>query len=379
MTTTADAQQVVAKFPSENSSVNRRRLGMRWKLILAFGVSFTVVFVAVAIWFVRFTTDTASNRVRNNLLNVSAGGSRTIDIENVKDIIENVGPPRPGEMYPEDAGTLAGTLADESSVWPTDPRYWRHVAELVRIRAVDPQASPYTFTRSEDGTLSFIGTWGSTGFPIAGVDPPDGVRLGQPVGEVVPETTIEFLELGLSTQTEQPSYTDQFGTWISAYTPLYDQSGALVGGLGIDYEASYVEEVRQRSIRQLYPVLVISYVALLGLVGILSGRMTRRLARLSGATQRIAGGDYQVDVSDSAKSRWVDEMTELAESFAVMADKVGARERSLAQQVAVLKVEIDQSKREKAVAEITDSDFFAELTAKASLIRARVKENHDET
>lgn len=352
---------------------------MRWKLIVAFGLSFTVVFVVVATWFVQFTTGTASNRVQTSLMNVSTGGARTIDIRNLEAVILDVGPPQPGDTYPEQAGTLAGTVADESSTWPTDPRYWNHVAELVRIRELDPQASPYTFARDGDGTLRFVGSWGATGYPEAGTDPPDGVRLGQSVDEVVPDETADYLLRGLSAQVAQPVYSDEFGTWISAYTPLYDDDGTLVGGFGVDYEASYVDQVRQRSIRQLYPVLIVSYVALLGLVTFLSGRMTHRLARLSGATQRIAGGDYEVDVSDSARSRWVDEMTELAESFAVMADRVGARERSLAQQVAVLKVEIDQSKREAAVAEITESDFFAELSAKAERIRARVKENHDTT
>jgi hypothetical protein len=35
---------------------------MRWKLLIAFGVCITVVLAVVAIWIVRFTTDTA-NRV----------------------------------------------------------------------------------------------------------------------------------------------------------------------------------------------------------------------------------------------------------------------------------------------------------------------------
>jgi hypothetical protein len=42
--------------------------------------------------------------------------------------------------------------------------------------------------------------------------------------------------------------------------------------------------------------------------------------------------------------------------------------------VQVLKVEIDEVKRQQAVAEITDSDFFADLTTKAADMRARVKQ-----
>jgi hypothetical protein len=69
-----------------------------------------------------------------------------------------------------------------------------------------------------------------------------------------------------------------------------------------------------------------------------------------------------------------DEMTDLARSFATMSEKIRARERSLVKQLRVLKVEIDEAKREQSVAEITESDFFTSLTAKATALRARVRE-----
>jgi len=74
-----------------------------------------------------------------------------------------------------------------------------------------------------------------------------------------------------------------------------------------------------------------------------------------------------------ARTRFPDEMTELADSFGVMTRKVGARERTLVQQVRVLKVEIDEVKRQRAVAEITDTDFFSTLTTKAAAMRAKVR------
>ncbi|MFZ9629105.1 MAG: HAMP domain-containing protein [Ilumatobacteraceae bacterium] len=356
----------------------RRRVGMRWKLLLAFGLCFTAVFVVVAIWIVRFTTDTASTRLRSTLQGISAGAADTIDIDNFLALVNDVQPPTPGEVYPDNAGTLAGTVATADSEWPTDPRYWDHVNELVRIRSLDQQASPYTYTVDADGTMRFVGSWGATGYPVAGTDPPDGVRLLQSVDEVVPAETIGYFTDGLEATTEQPAYTDDYGTWISAYTPLFDKAGTVVGAIGVDYEASYVNDVRQRSIRVLYPVLGLSYAALIVLVIVLSGGLTRRLGRLSAVTQRVAAGDYDVDVSSAAHSRWSDEMTELADSFRVMTEKVGTRERTLVQEVAVLKVEIDQARRERSVAEITDTDFFSNLSAKAALMRAKVKAHDDD-
>ncbi|MEY2754064.1 MAG: hypothetical protein RJB65_422 [Actinomycetota bacterium] len=351
---------------------------MRWKLLMAFGLCFTAVFVVVAVWIVRFTTDTAASRLRSTLLGLSSGAAQTIDVENFRAVIEDVQPPVVGEVYPDNAGTLAGTTATAESEWPTDPRYWEHVNELVRIRSLDLQASPYTYAVDDDGNLRFVGSWGAIGYPVAGVDPPDGARLLQLVDEVVSPETAGYFSDGLSTPTEQPSYTDQYGTWISAYTPLYGDDGSVVGAVGVDYEASYVDDVRSRSIAILYPVLGVSYLVLVVLVVVLSGRLTQRLARLSAVTQRVAAGEYDVDLSSAAHSRWSDEMTELADSFQVMTEKVGTRERTLVREVAVLKVEIDQARRERAVAEIAETDFFANLTEKAAAMRAKVKAHADD-
>jgi len=68
-----------------------------------------------------------------------------------------------------------------------------------------------------------------------------------------------------------------------------------------------------------------------------------------------------------------DEMFTLAESFAEMAKKVGLRERSLTREVQRLKVEIDHARREEAVKEITESDFFSDLTAKAAEMRRKAR------
>ena len=90
--------------------------------------------------------------------------------------------------------------------------------------------------------------------------------------------------------------------------------------------------------------------------------------------KRVADGEYDLDVRGIVRTRFPDEMFELADSFALMAKKVGARERSLTQEVQRLKVEIDQSRREEAVSQITDNDDFAALAVKAQEMRKRMRE-----
>ncbi len=349
---------------------------MRWKLLIAFGGGFTAVFVLVAFWILRFSTDNATERVQDNLRSIAIGGATTIDADRFADLVASA-PAEPAllgeeDRFPASAGFLGGKPRSAQPEYPTDARYWEHVNELVDIRRTNPEASPYSYVLEADGTLSFVGSWGAIGFPTT-ADPPDGARYMQPAEEVVPAETLEFFARGALATTEQPAYTDEYGTWVSTYTPIVNSSGETVGVLGVDYPLSYVDEVRSDVLRVLYPLFGGAYVVLLLLVVILSGWLTRRLARLSVATRRVADGEYDLDLSGAAKTRFPDEMTELADSFGVMTRKVDARERTLVQQVRVLKVEIDEVKRQRAVAEITDTDFFSTLTTKAAAMRAKVR------
>jgi HAMP domain-containing protein len=115
------------------------------------------------------------------------------------------------------------------------------------------------------------------------------------------------------------------------------------------------------------------------LVLLVSGALVRPLRRLTEATHRIADGEYDLEVRSLVKSRFPDEIYELGESFEIMAAKVGARERSLTKEVQRLRVEIDTVKREQSVEEITGTDFFSDLKAKAAVMRARMHEDHEPT
>jgi HAMP domain-containing protein len=370
-------QPSIAAAPTKR----RARLGMRWKLVFGFGVAITVVFIVVAGWILRFSTNTAESRLKNSLVQLAEGGAKTIDTDNFSALLALDAAPKPGEVYPSNSGFLAGTTTTSKSTWPTDRSYWQHVAEMRNIRLTNPDASPYTFAYTSDGALRFIGQWGAYGYTNASwctndkgemIDDPCGAAFKQPAKDIY-GTIPHFVTDGLQRTTQQPAYKDSLNTWISVYTPIKNTAGKVIGGLGVDYPLSYVNNVRSRVLRVLYPVFGVSYVVLLILIYLLSGLVTRRLGRLTTVTQRVAEGDYGVDVEQSAKALFADEMTELAVSFKVMTQKVGERERTLTQTVAVLRVEIDEVKRKDAVSEIVDSDFFNDLTKKAGAMRAKVK------
>ncbi|WP_460193269.1 cache domain-containing protein [Thermosynechococcus sp. FA-CM-4201] len=70
-----------------------------------------------------------------------------------------------------------------------------------------------------------------------------------------------------------------------------------------------------------------------------------------------------------------DDMAELAQVFLEMAQAVEQRQDQLEEELSELKIEIDQEKRKKSVAEITSTDYFQELRQRAQQLRQRAHSN----
>lgn len=66
-----------------------------------------------------------------------------------------------------------------------------------------------------------------------------------------------------------------------------------------------------------------------------------------------------------------DALGQLARVFQRMAREVAAREQQLRQQIQVLQIEIDQTKKAREVSEITDTEYFQDLQEKAKSLRHR--------
>lgn len=346
----------VAPVSETTSSAAGLRVPMRIKLLAAFAGAFTLVFLFIALWVYNYAQNAALNRVSSQLKTTAEGGAAIMDVAAFNELIETV----PAVADPANPYGLG---------YPDSPLYLQNAQDLQDIREVVPEAFVYSYFREPaDGQLYFAG---SAGYFL---DPPFGVTFRVPVAEVVSPATYERMEAGLVQTVPEPPYTDEFGSWISTYSPVRDADGGTVGAIGVDFSLAYVDKVREDVRSRVFPALAVSYLVLLLLVALLSSALVRPLRRLTVAASRIADGEYDLDVRDVTSTRFPDEMYDLGQSFAVMAEKVAARERTLTKEVQRLKVEIDATKRAKAVEEITGTDFFSDLTAKASQMRARMRD-----
>lgn len=98
----------------------------------------------------------------------------------------------------------------------------------------------------------------------------------------------------------------------------------------------------------------------------------RQVGRVTAAAAAIKNNTFQMESLDEVASR-SDELGQLAQVFQEMALQVYAREQRLQQQVQQLRIEIDQSRKAREVADITDSEYFQQLLGKADELRNRVK------
>jgi DNA-binding response OmpR family regulator len=98
----------------------------------------------------------------------------------------------------------------------------------------------------------------------------------------------------------------------------------------------------------------------------------QQVGRVTAAAAAIKNDTFKNESLDEVASR-SDELGQLAQVFQEMANQVYAREQRLQQQVQQLRIEIDQTRKTREVADITESEYFQQLLGKADELRNRVK------
>jgi HAMP domain-containing protein len=116
-----------------------------------------------------------------------------------------------------------------------------------------------------------------------------------------------------------------------------------------------------------FATLVVGFVTAL----ILAQGIAFPILNLTDAAKDIEGGDWATTRIDPLTERkGSDEVSTLSRVFASMAKEVRARELALKQRVQELEIVLEHSKVAEKVSEITDSEFFRDLTRKAKKLRA---------
>lgn len=156
---------------------------------------------------------------------------------------------------------------------------------------------------------------------------------------------------------------------ISADVATFHEAATLVG-------EAIAEKVRGLLMLTL-TVGGITIAVVVGVAAILAGQIAAPIRRVTEAARAVERGEFELDILDPLVTRRSeDEIVRLARVFKGMAEQVHRREESLKRQVAELRIEVNEAKRVREVAEITETEYFQKLQQQAKQLRARRQRRH---
>lgn len=166
------------------------------------------------------------------------------------------------------------------------PEYAALRAKLLSVRLLSPDVHYlYTFRWSAgEAAPRFVLDTGTPGVDLS--------PLGEPYRTMTPTLRLAF-ERPYRIRVESDFYTDEYGTFLSAFAPLVNPDGSLEGVLGIDMDASRIRGL-ETELLALVGGLTLGITALMAALSWwFSRRISRPLLALSRDMGRIQ--DFQLD------------------------------------------------------------------------------------
>jgi HAMP domain-containing protein len=161
------------------------------------------------------------------------------------------------------------------------------------------------------------------------------------------------------------------GDVLRVAVPLLDQEGKVQVVALVYLLTDSVRAAIQTGLARSALVSVAVIVAGAIISFLLSSSITRPLRKLTDAAQAIECGERFEPARIASLTKARDELAQLARVFSQMALKVQAREEQLKRQVEELRIKIDEVRRAKQVAEITETEYFRNLREHAAEMRKR--------
>lgn len=203
-----------------------------------------------------------------------------------------------------------------------DPLYEKFRVQNLKIRQSDPDIA-YIFTMRKDNQgIYFVVDAGLTGESNVAA-----------YGERYPDATstlvnnFDNMKNGI---VEPEIYTDQYGSFLSAYAPIMTKAGEQVGVIGIDILADTIFEQQRSILRQ--SILVFIFVLVVGaFFGYVAGNaLTEPIVRLTKGAAAFAAGQLEQTIENTS----LDEIGTLTTTFNNMAGEIKGLINSLEQRVA---------------------------------------------
>lgn len=226
-------------------------------------------------------------------------------------------------------GDLHASLVDPSQENGVEYNQVKQV--LQEIRNINPNEYRFVYTmRYVDGKVIFV--------VDAETNPNEISHLGDIYSDIDPTLLANFSHM-TGPFVDQEFFTDQWGTFLSGYAPIYTSDGRLDGVIGIDISADTILAAERRTFIFAGLVFLI-VVPLIGLLGYRAGQSLAEpiLVFIHGA-ERLASGDLRYRIRYQG---W-EELNHLTRVFNDFIEHISTRISGLEDRVATHAAESEQS------------------------------------
>jgi HAMP domain-containing protein len=238
------------------------------------------------------------------LIVVVAGGTyvytfsqtKTALLQGAQDDLKQVIGMASTDFTPQEIAQIAQFKAGDDAT----PAYLAMQAKLQNLRSLSPKIDNFYIMQIRDGKVVFLVD-----------DAQDGPAL---VGDVYAEPEAVLFQADKSVQVSPDLYSDEFGTYLSAYAPIKGTSGTTTLIIGADILADTIITRENFIGNTIYFVMGFAILIAGGIIGLFSLTIIRDIKKLNKVADKISLGDTNVTVGVHRG----DEIGELATSFGRM-------------------------------------------------------------
>jgi GAF domain-containing protein/HAMP domain-containing protein len=261
----------------------------------------------------------------------------------------------------ENITTLAGLQQDGDTLLKIQTAHDQYFEQInqqnLKIKRADSDLIfVYTMRKDEQGIYFVV----DAGLP----GEPDISSFGERYLEPGPLLVEKFDSLN-STQLEPDFYTDEYGTFLSGYTPIFTSDGERAGILGVDISADTILAQERAYLVRLISILL-STLLLLVIAGIISANyLAGPIIGIRDAARRISKGELAFRITKIPHTR---ELAELATDLNAMTANLSSLINALEQRVAERTAEISRK-----ADHLRAASFIARQTAEVQDLASLLK------
>lgn len=170
-------------------------------------------------------------------------------------------------------------------------------------------------------TESYLSDGKTTAYIVDGNEPEkeDFSPIGTPVNtetEIIDtEETIKALTEGIGGYTDFYE-TDEWGTLFSAFAPIYNSQGKVVGVVGADADANDVSKMISNTTYKVAAIIFFGFAIIIILIAVLISRLLQPVNEIKNYALEISKGNLALDLPDTKKSN--NEIGEIYNAFSLM-------------------------------------------------------------